>query len=517
MQPLQYRSRQVSFGATLCVAVVIALASAVGADVVSLGSTDADATGLAAFAPEGEPVTGGVSGDAAFAAFAVDPFAVEALRGWWTVELARWLFEDVQPEAVPAEDDDVAADVATDAATAAEATNHPRGGWVFFTQYDGSVSPTTSTSNTGTGSITIASGGSGSGGGGGGASLGSGSSGSGGAGAGGGGGGGDDRVRRRDDANGRVVRAGENLTRSPQADPAQGSSSFNGSLLSRRAGEIYHPRSRVVAWWTLGGSRSDDNPPGVHSTFQQAGSWRAWIEVHAAPLAEMGVERFWLHNPFAFRYEADALLKVKDLGPDYAYVYEDFVEAWREFQSRYPHVEVTAYTGAIRSREPFASMAEAGDHRAFNEYLQASLELYIEAGMSIGFDASSNTPADHPLAQFIFELERNGTRIYTEGYPRTEHGHWHIRPHMVSERQYQARVVPQRPSAAPASKVTGETVRLITAHLAGDPALDNTGPLRDRVIEALERTNHSIAVPVRYMDIPDVIRVLERERQLRGR
>ncbi len=151
------------------------------------------------------------------------------------------------------------------------------------------------------------------------------------------------------------------------------------------------------------------------------GCWQRYIERVIRPLHQWGIKRFLLHSPGGSLpgkdFEFDQFIHARDAGLDWLFV--DFVDAWARFRQFDPKTELICYLGKIPGDRDF----DPGDANAFNRRAEASLELPLAAGMSIGFDACVGEPPSS-LTRKLVESVAKRTRVYVEGYPTKEQEHW---------------------------------------------------------------------------------------------
>lgn len=237
------------------------------------------------------------------------------------------------------------------------------------------------------------------------------------------------------------------------------------------------PAGRVVSWITVGGSGFGTRANryvgwGANATHRKQG-WAGYIRRVIQPQIAWGARRFALHNPFGVligqSMQFDQFLHARDgvagAHNPLPWLYQDFVSAWssliRAQAAKGQPIEVIAYLGRLDGDPDFARL----DPQEWAKRFSDSVRMPVEAGMSVGFDASSFTPADSPTFRAADLLRRDGVRVYTEARPRLDAPQWWDFP-VISENNFWFRSDPARwPDskrwAAPTNRLSGEILRIV--------------------------------------------------------
>lgn len=219
-------------------------------------------------------------------------------------------------------------------------------------------------------------------------------------------------------------------------------------------------KDRLVAFYPIGASTTRNEDRRVGWGIKTAG-WQGFVNTHVRPVLDWGARRIELHNPFGTLpgqvMQFDQYLEAQAAG--LTWLYKDFVPAWKPLTSGQngPKVEVIAYLGSLVLDQDFKQLLATGNLTEWNKRAWKSLEPVMAAGMSIGFDAVTMAPADHPAYRFIKDLRDSGVRVYVEGWPSVKQPHWCEFNVIVSAQQ--VRKI-QEKWAVPQSQIKGEIIRL---------------------------------------------------------
>ncbi len=268
-------------------------------------------------------------------------------------------------------------------------------------------------------------------------------------------------------------------------------------------------KDRLVGYFLIGGSttRNEDRRVGWGI---KTGGWQGFVDTHVQPVLDWGVRRVELHNPFGTLprevMQFDQYLEAQKAS--LTWLYKDFVSAWSPLTSGQngPKVEVIAYLGSLVLDQDFKQLLASGDLAEWHRRAWKSLEPAMQAGMSIGFDAVTSAPADHPAYQFIKGLRDSGVRVYVEGWPSVKQPHWCEFNVIVSTQQI--RKIHEK-WAVPQSQIKGEIVRL-----GNLPALNKSWKQTGWELpeySSVLRSGFTAAIPVRrllHLNI-DMTKVLE--------
>ncbi|MEM1108502.1 MAG: hypothetical protein AAGH99_07410 [Planctomycetota bacterium] len=198
------------------------------------------------------------------------------------------------------------------------------------------------------------------------------------------------------------------------------------------------------------------------------------MRLQVVPTLKLGVRRVMIHNPFGHKplsepMAFDQYVEAREGG--HTRITEGFVEAWKPvvdgFYTDGEPVEVICYVGSIDIDRDFLAIRENEPTGWSADWLRRafeSIEPALAAGMSIGFDSSSNLPEDSAEFRLIQLLDSLGHRCYIESRPLATVPHLWRFP-VVSARRHWFRSDPDRfPAAnhnARNSDLMGEIVILL--------------------------------------------------------
>ncbi len=260
---------------------------------------------------------------------------------------------------------------------------------------------------------------------------------------------------------------------------------------------------RIISFLLIGGSTTEIEDRCVGWSLRQRG-WDGFVRLVVRPQLNAGVRRIQIHNPFGTlpdeSMQFDQYIHSRSAG--LAFLTEGFVDAWKPvIQGRYTQgepVEVIAYLGKLQDDPDFQKLQDAGDNKGWLARAVVSLSLPLEAGMSIGFDASASATEQSPTHRLTELLQSLGTRVYIEARPYKNTPHWFDNNVIITDKFWK-RSDPQRyPGdsgkwAARNDQLTGEIVRIVFPEHAEDP--DNWKRDLRRVLD----DGHTAAVPVYNM------------------
>ena len=267
---------------------------------------------------------------------------------------------------------------------------------------------------------------------------------------------------------------------------------------------------RAIAWHTIGG-RSTYMPYRL-----------AWLENDPLPesywtspqfTAELywtlnrGFQRIFLHNPFRQSptsteggMQFDQYLEAQVTTP---WLTNRFVEIFKPVVES--GVEVIAYVG---SPDPYEPGGHNGDceQQALMEKPDlwwarawSALQPFLDAGMSIGLDASVVTDANSYTYQLAEALRARGVRVYVESVPEVRNPHWGVYPFIMANSQWWW-LVPGMPQSMPLSQLSGEIFRFVNYPQNQQSEIDQillegytasadwSIPLREAIIDSIDST-----------------------------
>ncbi|MCC6680130.1 MAG: hypothetical protein IT445_04425 [Phycisphaeraceae bacterium] len=150
--------------------------------------------------------------------------------------------------------------------------------------------------------------------------------------------------------------------------------------------------------------------------------------------------RIMIHTPFGYgdgpAMDYDAYLRARQ-NKAHEWIYSDFVEAWQPLTDPQAkdRIDLVCYVGAIAldpDMKKYLEPDESGqvDLATWRARAMESLQPFLEAGASIGFDASSGIDPDSIEGQFILSIDRMfqqeglGRYILIEALPHKPYARW---------------------------------------------------------------------------------------------
>ncbi len=258
-------------------------------------------------------------------------------------------------------------------------------------------------------------------------------------------------------------------------------------LVSVLPGTVHIPRAqaevdysqRIISLLLIGGSSTDIEDRRVAWGLRQRG-WEGFVRLVVRPQLDAGVRRIQIHNPFGALpdepMQFDQYIHARSAG--LTFLTEGFVEAWKPvIEGRYTDgepVEVIAYLGKLPDDPDFQKLLDAGDTTGWLARAVVSLSLPLEAGMSLGFDASASAAEQSPTHRLTELLQSLGIRIYIEARPYKYTPHWFDNNVIITDRFWKRSDPLEHPGdsgkwAAGNDQLTGEIVRIVFPKHAEDP------------------------------------------------
>ncbi len=225
-----------------------------------------------------------------------------------------------------------------------------------------------------------------------------------------------------------------------------GGQSFNFTLYKDRSLNTY--ADSAVAWFTIGGASQDQQYRSViHVGDVVPVSYYidSFGPTRGDEVLARGYQRAFLHNPFGFSstdtfpdgcvesyMQFDQYLEAQK---DTPWLTNGFVQYWKPYIDN--GVEVIAYIGSI---DPFTPQSQNGDcdqrqllgnDAAYWARAYAAIQPYLDAGMTIGFDAAVATNINSATYRLAQELRARGVRVYVEAVPGRDNPHWAAYPFLI--------------------------------------------------------------------------------------
>jgi hypothetical protein len=217
--------------------------------------------------------------------------------------------------------------------------------------------------------------------------------------------------------------------------------------------------TRFCSAWTVGGSDAAGLPTlgwGIASD-----GWTGFVKRNIQPELTWGCKRFCLFKPFGKAGSAGAQ-QFDSLHDLYAAgrggLLRDFEAAWYPLTKS--GVEVIGYLGKITGDPSFAGATPAQWLRRF----VGSVQLLLDAGMSVAFDASSHELPTSPVFRAAHLLRSLGVKVYVEPRPHENATGWFDYPIIVTNQSWSRADPDRHADAGPLARnaqLTGEIVRFI--------------------------------------------------------
>jgi len=193
----------------------------------------------------------------------------------------------------------------------------------------------------------------------------------------------------------------------------------------------------------------------IYRTWEQRA--RAWWRLY-----ERGWRRFWIHEPFGgarqlvdgtWRWRWDRHYQLS------TYATAQAEEAAWLWDGVIEHLKPLIDAGAEFSLY-FGRGSDGGELDFQDRQLwQSHVRPFLEAGFSIGIDASSGIPTSHPVFGHMADLTG---RVYVEACPRSEMVHWFEWPITAAEGFVRTRTNATHPIQNNWAAYTKEFIRSLT-------------------------------------------------------
>jgi hypothetical protein len=176
----------------------------------------------------------------------------------------------------------------------------------------------------------------------------------------------------------------------------------------------------IVSWHIIGGSSNDQARRQVGWTqFFGRGlsNWPGFIKGIVMPAADKFREqgrtpRLVLGNPFGTLAAEPMQFDQWWHAANTPWLRDGFTEAWLDWKRDNPDAEVICYLGTLDKDASFNLQA---DNWLYRFYM--SIRPALDAGMSIGWDASAVVPEDAPAGKAIQLIRSLGHTCYVEARP----------------------------------------------------------------------------------------------------
>ncbi|MFV2070154.1 MAG: Ig-like domain-containing protein, partial [Pirellulales bacterium] len=229
------------------------------------------------------------------------------------------------------------------------------------------------------------------------------------------------------------------------------------------------PRDRLIAKFAIAHSSTNVANRLVAWGLTETG-WGPFVQDNILPALEAGFTRIELHNPFG-RGPGDrsmAFDQYLDAQVDTPKLAEDFAKYWKPITDS--GIEVIGYIGSPHTNAEQVALID--DPTAWWDRALAAVQPLVDAGMSIGLDASANEGPDSLDAALAQHLRDQGVRVYVEARPAATSTQWFDYPIMVLLNTWDS----QSPEVNPGKigkhaweyELTGEVIRIIRANFGED-------------------------------------------------
>lgn len=173
----------------------------------------------------------------------------------------------------------------------------------------------------------------------------------------------------------------------------------------------FNDADRVVGWNTIGFSGSDPNTRFVNPPLL-ANGWQGYVDAYIKPQISRGARRIVLHNPFGISAEGymtlDQYLLAGQQG--LTWLTNGFVDAFKPITAS--GVEIIAYVGSFSDTPGFYDDTAQGWQNFW-----ASIQPFLDAKMSIGFDGLVTHAEDDLVAVGARVLRTMDVKVYVEARP----------------------------------------------------------------------------------------------------
>lgn len=266
------------------------------------------------------------------------------------------------------------------------------------------------------------------------------------------------------------------------------------------AAPIRPARERLVEYWLIGGTVRDTSRRDVGRHQIGDAGWPAFVRDRVRPSYDWGMRRFWVHNPFGTVGGAmnfTQYLEAREAGLDF--LTKDFGSAWRPVVDGAlgEPTELVAYIGPANFEDGgrLQQLHEQGNVARTLAFMMKCVQPLLEAGASIGADASARLDDDGPTIRFYEFLQSLGMDVYIESRPRKDRPRW-AQFNVVAEDQWWHRSDPERHAdaswALPESEYQRSVVRIFHDYEGGSSDPSVVEPLIQRIRAALLE-GHTVA------------------------
>lgn len=170
----------------------------------------------------------------------------------------------------------------------------------------------------------------------------------------------------------------------------------------------------LIGAYTIGWSANNPATRNIYDALAKNG-WKKWVDAEIKPAIDAGFRRFFLHNPAGClaneNMQPDQFIYAENAG--LTFITKEFVSAWRPITAQ--GIEVISYQGALPGDSDFTKLAKLPIGKDdWLRRIERSYHHALDAGMSIGFDASGNAQLGTPEYHFMCLLRSLGVKVYLE-------------------------------------------------------------------------------------------------------
>jgi hypothetical protein len=171
----------------------------------------------------------------------------------------------------------------------------------------------------------------------------------------------------------------------------------------------------TIGFFNFGGSSREGlaQYPSQNKRLMDAGSWQAWASATVDELPA-SVRRVWLHNPFGLWRKAgddDRLMWIDQWSMARGVYRTELVDP-----AAFAEAVAILKAGGVREVIAYVGSPQTLDEVTFDGVYE-HVAIYLDAGCSIGFDATFDWRAGDAVDEVIQAIRAKGHRVYCEPWP----------------------------------------------------------------------------------------------------
>jgi hypothetical protein len=274
------------------------------------------------------------------------------------------------------------------------------------------------------------------------------------------------------------------------------------------------PADRIASWQIIGDTSQEAADRYVTRPLFQRG-WATCMDKLLSHQVRWGCRRLLLRNPFGATPSPDGnhlvdFTQYQQALKQTPWLTQDFVPQMKNLTKQ--GIEVVAYIGNPDSDSNIQKVKS--DPKALAEMLQANVQPYLDAGMSIGLDACVLHDDKSISLQLARDLRQRGVRVYVEARPPKDMPWWYDFP-VICEQNFWERSDPAKfPDAAQLyarnEQLTGEIILIVVPDGQFDWSWPNAGKWEKRRTLDVLKSGKTAACPVgRFLEFRQTRKELE--------